>query len=63
MVVLEIVVSAEGRVSEIDVQRGLPLGLSEAAVEAVRRWQYRPARGATGPVASRKVVRIEFRLR
>jgi TonB family protein len=63
MVVLEIVVSAEGRVSEIEVQRGLPLGLSEAAVEAVRRWQYRPARGATGPVASRKVVRIEFRLR
>jgi TonB family protein len=63
MVVLDVVVGADGRVTDVEVQRGLPLGLSEAAVEAVRRWQYRPAQGAAGPVASRKVVRIEFRLR
>jgi protein TonB len=63
MIVLDVVVGADGRVSDVEVQRGLPMGLSEAAVEAVRRWQYRPAQGPVGPVASRKVVRIEFRLR
>ncbi len=43
--------------------RGLPLGLSESGRRGGPRWQYRPARGEAGPVASRKEVRIEFRLR
>jgi TonB family protein len=63
MVVLDVLIGAEGRVEEVEVQRGLPMGLSEAAVEAVKRWQYRPAQGPSGPVASRKIVRIEFTLR
>ncbi|MGH9366533.1 MAG: TonB family protein, partial [Thermoanaerobaculia bacterium] len=62
-VVLEATVGADGRVLRVDVVRGLPLGLSEAAADAVRRWRYRPARGRSGPVVSRKEVRIEFRLR
>ncbi len=62
-VVLEATIGADGRVVRVDVVRGLAFGLSEAAADAVRRWQYRPARGRAGPVASRKEVRIEFRLR
>jgi TonB family protein len=62
-VVLEVVIGADGRVVRVDVLKGLPFGLAEAAVDAVRRWQYRPARGRSGPVVSRKEVRIEFRLR
>ena len=62
-VVLAATIDADGRVTAVDVVRGLPMGLTEAAVGAVRRWQYRPARGREGPVASRKEVRIEFRLR
>jgi len=31
--------------------------------DAVRRWKYRPARTASGPVASRKSVRIRFALK
>ena len=62
-VVLQVTIGADGRVTSVDVVRGLPLGLSEAAASAVRRWQYRPARGRSGPIASRKEVRIEFRLR
>jgi TonB family protein len=61
-VVLEVTIDEAGRVTEVAVVRGLPLGVSEAAVEAVRRWQYRPARGPAGPVRSRKMVRIVFRL-
>lgn len=62
-VVLEAAIGADGRVVGVEVVRGLPLGLSEAAASAVGRWQYRPAMGRAGPIASRKQVRIEFRLR
>jgi TonB family protein len=62
-VVLQALIGADGRVERVDVLRGRPFGLSEAAINAVRQWQYRPARGRSGPIASRKEVRIEFRLR
>ncbi|HEY6051412.1 MAG TPA: TonB family protein [Thermoanaerobaculia bacterium] len=61
-VVLDAQIGANGRVEDVQVLRGLPLGLSEAAAEAVRRWQYRPARGRGGPVPSHKTVRIVFTL-
>ena len=60
---LEVSIDAAGKVTDVEVARGLPLGLSEAAAEAVRRWTWRPARTAGGPVASRKTVRIRFVLR
>jgi protein TonB len=62
-VVLEATIGEDGRVRHVEVVRGLPFGLSQAAVAAVKLWRYRPARGPSGPVASRKEVRIEFRLR
>jgi TonB family protein len=61
-VVLDAQIGANGRVEDVQVLRGLPLGLSEAAAEAVRRWQYRAARGRSGPVPSHKTVRIVFTL-
>lgn len=61
-VVLDALISEKGRVEDVQVLRGLPMGLSESAEEAVRRWQYRPARGRSGPVASHKTVRIVFTL-
>jgi len=62
-VVLDATIGPDGRVVRVDVVHGLPFGLSEAAVDAVRRWRYRPARGPAGPILSHKEVRIEFRLR
>jgi len=59
---LEVSIDAKGRVTDVEVVRGLPLGLSDAAADAVRKWTYRPARGPAGPVASRKTVRIRFAL-
>ena len=59
---LEVAVDANGKVTDVEVVRGLPLGLSESAAESVRRWTWRPARTAAGPVASRKTVRIRFLL-
>jgi protein TonB len=62
-VVLDIGIDEAGRVIDLQVTRGLPFGLSEAAAEAVRQWRYRPARGPDGPIPSRKTVRILFTLR
>ena len=59
---LEVSIGANGDITEIEVVRGLPLGVSEAAADAIRRWKYKPARGRDGPVASRKTVRILFQL-
>lgn len=61
-VVLEARISETGKVMDVQVVRGLPLGLSEAAAEAVHHWQYRPARGRNGPIPSRKTIRIVFTL-
>jgi TonB family protein len=61
-VVLEVTIDAKGKVADVEVVRGLPLGLSDAAADAVRKWTYRPAKGPNGPVASRKTVRIRFAL-
>ena len=62
-VVLDIGIDETGRVTDVQVTRGLPFGLSEAAANAVRQWRYRPARGPDGPIPSRKTVRILFTLR
>ena len=61
-VILDVTVDAGGDVTDVAVLQGLPLGVSEAAVEAVRQWKYRPAQGPNGPVASHKTLRIVFAL-
>jgi TonB family protein len=62
-VVLDVGIDETGRVIDVQVTRGLPFGLSDAAAQAVRQWTYRPARGPGGPIPSRKSVRILFTLR
>ena len=62
-VVLDVGIDENGRVTDVQVTRGLPFGLSEAAADAVRQWRYRPASGPQGPIPSRKTVRILFTLR
>ncbi len=57
---LEVSIDASGDVTDVEVVRGLPLGLSEAAAEAVHKWKYKPARSPSGPVASRKSLRVRF---
>ena len=62
MVALSIVVSATGQVTEVHVVRSLGLGLDEKAIEAVSRWQFRPATIDGKAVAVRAVVEVNFRL-
>ncbi len=62
VVVLQIIVGADGFPRDIRVARSLGLGLDEKAVEAVRQWRFEPGRMDGTPVAVVVNVEVNFRL-
>jgi len=62
VVVLQTVISSNGAVSDIKVLRGLPLGLTEAAIEAVRSWRFEPSLLDGQPVPVMYVFTCKFEL-
>jgi len=62
-VVLEIVVRANGSVSDVKVLQGLGAGLDQRAADAVRQWRFSPARRFGSPVDVIVEVAVEFKLR
>jgi vitamin B12 transporter len=61
-VVLRVSIDAEGNVTEAEVIEPAGHGFDEAARDALLRVRYRPARRGDTNVASRVLVRVEFRL-
>jgi TonB family protein len=62
-VLLTVLVGADGRAKEVRMIRGLGSGLDENAIQAVRSWQFIPAKDAAQhPVASWIKVETIFRL-
>lgn len=63
-VILRAVITARGRVESIEVVRAPrpELGLSRAAIEAVRRWEYAPGTLHGRPVSVRLTVVVDFEL-
>lgn len=60
---LETVITPDGRAKNIKVLRALPYGFTESAIEAVQRWEFKPAIGPDGkPTAVRQIVEVSFRL-
>lgn len=63
-VVLELVVQANGRPSNIRIVRSLdPGGLDEQAIIAIRQWRFEPGRLAGMPVDVLVTVMLDFRIR
>ena len=62
-VVLEIVVRRDGSVSDVKLISGLPSGLNERAIAAVRQWRFAPATRLGQPVDVIVEVAVEFKLR
>lgn len=63
VVLLEVIVSTEGRPDSISVQStsGFP-PLDQSAVTAVRKWRFRPAAMGSIKVRSRVLIPVRFRL-
>jgi periplasmic protein TonB len=62
-VVLQAVITADGRAIDIQVVKGPGLGLEEKAVEAVKDWRFKPAMGPAGkPVPVSVPIEVTFRL-
>jgi len=62
-VVLQAVITPDGRAIEIQVVKGPGLGLEEKAVEAVKQWRFKPALGPSGKAVAVVVpIEVTFRL-
>jgi TonB family protein len=62
-VLLDVTVTADGRVMNPVVIKGPGLGLEEKALEQVRTWKMKPALGPNGkPVTCRTQIEVMFRL-
>lgn len=62
-VILLATIDKEGRVTDLEILRDEPLGLTEAALEAVRRWRFRPATLEDRPVAVYYHLTVRFETR
>jgi protein TonB len=62
-VYLTAIVTADGRATDIQVAKGVGLGLDENAIAAVRTWRFKPALGPNGkPAAVRTTIEVTFHL-
>jgi protein TonB len=61
---LEIIVNEDGKVSNVRVTKSLdrPSGLDDAAMEAARKWVFKPGKKDGKPVPTRVGLVLEFRL-
>jgi TonB family protein len=60
LVLLRVLVSEKGAPQQVDVVRRAPAGLTESAVEAVRKWTFAPATKGGVPVKTWMTVPIPF---
>lgn len=57
------VITPDGRATDIQVLKGVGLGLDQKAIEAVRTWRFSPALGPNGkPAPVRQVIEVTFHL-
>jgi len=62
VVIVEAIIDKQGNVTDSRILRGLPMGISEAAVAAIGRWKYKPATLNGRPVAVYLTVTVTFTL-
>ena len=61
-VLLQILLTADGRIHVQRVVRGLGFGLDEAAVAAANKIRFKPAQRSGQPVDSTAIVHVVFQL-
>jgi len=61
-VILEAIIDAEGKIDDIRVLKGQPMGLTESAVKSVKTWTFRPATLDGKPVKVYYVLTVKFQV-
>jgi len=62
-VTLQVLIGTDGRAKQVQIVKGLGMGLDERASEAVRSWRFAPARNAQRqPIPSWVIIETRFRL-
>jgi TonB family protein len=61
-VILEAIINEQGDVENVRVLKGQPMGLDQAAVEAVKTWKFKPAMKDGKPVKVYYVLTVNFQL-
>ncbi len=62
VVIVEAIIDKEGNVTNVKVLKGLPMGLDQSAVDAVKRWKFKPATLNGKPVAVIYNLTVNFQL-
>ncbi len=62
VVIVEAIIDKEGSVTNVKVLKGLPMGLDQAAADAVKRWKFEPATLNGKPVAVIYNLTVNFQL-
>lgn len=62
VVILELIIKEDGSVSDVRVVKPLPLGLDQAALDAVRQWTFKPAMKDGQPIEVLFNITINFKL-
>jgi periplasmic protein TonB len=61
LVILEVVINADGSVRVVKVVKGLGMGLDQKAAEAAEKWRFKPAEKDGNPIAITGRVELYFR--
>ncbi|MCP4662445.1 MAG: energy transducer TonB [bacterium] len=62
VVIVQAIIDKQGNVTNVKVLKGLPMGLAEEAVKAIKRWKFQPATLNGKPVDVYYNLTVNFRL-
>ena len=62
VVIVEAIIDKAGQVKNVKVLKGLPMGLDQAAVDAIKRWKFKPATLNGKPVDVYYNLTVNFQL-
>ena len=62
IVIVEAIINKDGSVEQVKVIKGLPMGMSESAIEAVKQWKFKPGTLNGEPVEVIFNLTVNFKL-
>lgn len=63
VVIVQAIIDKQGNVTSVKLLKGLPMGLDQAALDAIKQWKFEPATLADGrPVAVYYTLTVNFQL-